>query len=347
MIHQILVSCRMPSPGVAAGGARSYLDRARALTRRAEALGAELVAWSATTMAFAWDTESVEEAITLAVSLREDAAPTEQTWACGIAEGAMERLAPAGRATLAWGEPLVRAVALARIADGGEVLLDEELARLHTGELRATTTRIGRDAGREVRGRRLDLEDPWNRLSHSEPAPDSARHLETDVEGTDPEVFAHRMVEATRQALLSGNARSLQRLSEGLRATGEHDALADRMRAMARLSGGQIGEALRALRRSRRQAEDEPPVVRCQASLALAFALSSAGRPDEALLEGLDALARAREAGDRRAQAACLAFLAKLFTRVGHEEGAARLQFALGNFAKTPSLMDLAEVRRG
>lgn len=337
----------MPSPGVAVRGARSYLDRARALTRRAEALGAELVAWSATTVAFAWDTDSLEEAITLAVSLREDAAPTEQTWACGIAEGSMERLAPAGRASLAWGEPLVRAVALARIADGGEVLLDEDLPQLHTGELRAAATRIGRDAGREVRGRHLDLTDPWNRASHSDPAPDSARGAEGELEGTDPEVFAHRMVEATRQALLSGNARSLQQLSEGLRATGEHDALADRMRAMARLSGGQIGEALRALRRSRMMSESEPPVVRCQASLALAFALSSSGRPDEALLEGLDALARAREAGDRRAQAACLAFLAQLFTRVGHEQGAARLQSALGNFARTPSLMDLAEVRRG
>ena len=75
-------------------------------------------------------------------------------------------------------------------------------------------------------------------------------------------------------------------------------------------------------------------------------ALSNSGRPDEALLEGLDALARAREAGDRRAQAACLAFLAKLFTRVGHEHGAARLQYALGNFARTPSLMDFSEVRR-
>ena len=335
----------MPSPGVAVRGARSYLDRARALTRRAEALGAELVAWSATTVAFAWDPESVEEAITLAVSLREDAAPTEQTWACGIAAGTMERLAAAGRASLAWGEPLVRAVSLARIADGGEVLLDEELPQLHSGELRATATRIGRDAGREVRGRHLDLADPWNRASHSDPAPASAREV-LDPEGTDPEVFAHRMVEATKQALLSGNARSLQRLSEGLRATGEHDALADRMRAMARLSGGQIGLALRALRRSRMLAESEPPVVRCQASLALAFALSTSGRPEDALLEGLDALARAREAGDRRAQAACLAFLAKLFTRVCHEQGATRLQFALGDFARTPSIVDFVEARR-
>lgn len=336
----------MPSPGVAVRGARSYLDRARALTRRAEALGAELVAWSATNVAFGWDPDSVEEAITLAVSLREDAAPTEQTWACGIAEGAMERLAPAGRASLAWGEPLVRAVSLARIADGGEVLLDEDLTPLATGELRVTATRTGRDAGREVRGRRLHLADPWNRAAHSEPAPASERDVDADPEGTDPEVFAHRMVEATRLALIEGNARSLHRLSEGLRATGEHDALADRMRAMARLSGGQIGEALRALRRSRMLAESEPPVVQCQASLALAFALSNAGRPDEGLLEGLDALARAREAGDRRAQAACLAFLAKLFTRVGHEHGAARLQSALGQFARTPSIMDLAEVRR-
>jgi len=155
--------------------------------------------------------------------------------------------------------------------------------------------------------------------------------------GVEPEEFADRMVEMTRQALIAGNAKNLQQLSGGLRATGEHDALADRMRAMARLSRGQIGEALRSLRQTRMLVDAEPPTVRCQASLALAFALALAGRPDDALLEGLDALARAREGGDRKAQGACLAFLAKLFARVGYEQGASKLTAELVTYPRAPS----------
>ena len=62
--------------------------------------------------------------------------------------------------------------------------------------------------------------------------------------------------------------------------------------------------------------------------LALGLALAAANRPDEALLEGLDALARAREGGDVRAIAACLAFLAKLYGRVEMGLDAAALSAA-------------------
>jgi hypothetical protein len=57
----------------------------------------------------------------------------------------------------------------------------------------------------------------------------------------------------------------------------------------------------------------------------MGIALSVAGRPQEALLEGLDALARARQTGDERAANACVAFLAKLFTSVGRTEEAQKL----------------------
>ncbi len=330
-----------------------YLERARALTRRAEALGAALVSWSATTLAFAWDLDAVDEAITLAVSLDDASSPPAYKWACGVAEGSLEPLATEGRATLAWGEPLLRALTLARIADAGQVLVDETLGAVERGELSTSGVRIGKDAGLEIRGLELDLDTPWQSSFVSERAPLGLTALEPDRESdpavgmqdAEPEEFARRMVDLTRQALLSGNARSLQRLSEGLRATGEHDALADRMRAIARLSAGQIGEALRALRKNRMLAESEPPSVRCQASLALAFALATAGRPDDALLEALDAVARAREADDRKSQAACIAFLAKLYSSIGHQEGAARLQSALVGYGRFSS-PDLSAVRR-
>jgi hypothetical protein len=54
--------------------------------------------------------------------------------------------------------------------------------------------------------------------------------------------------------------------------------------------------------------------------------LCLAGRADEALLEGLDALARAREAKDPRAIDASLALLAKLYASAGYADAAAALR---------------------
>src|ERR1035437_10092120 len=214
MPRQVVAICRMPPSGVVTRGAQSYLERARALARRAEALGAQLVSWSATTLAFAWDPESVEEAVALAVSAREDALFAGSIWACGIAEGDMEPLSVAvQRADLAWGEPLVRAVGLARIADPGQVLLDDSLGAFERGELQTKGRRMGKDAGQEVHGEELDTRTPWSRAGipstsrfASEKAPKVMPALrDPSEEGTDPEVFAAQMVDLTRQALLAGN----------------------------------------------------------------------------------------------------------------------------------------------
>src|SRR5260370_751216 len=98
------------------------------------------------------------------------------------------------------------------------------------------------------------------------------------------------------------------------------------MRAMARLGRGDIGDALRVLRRTRQQLDPADHRRRCQTSLALGVALSVAGRPQEALLEGMDALARARQIDDERGAQACLAFLAKLYTSVSREADGERLR---------------------
>jgi hypothetical protein len=80
--------------------------------------------------------------------------------------------------------------------------------------------------------------------------------------------------------------------------------------------------ALPALRRARADADLRGPAERCRTSLALAIALSLAGRNDEALLEALDALARAQEEGTSGALVACRALLAKLYARAGRAEAA-------------------------
>ncbi|MDB4995980.1 MAG: hypothetical protein JWM74_3412, partial [Myxococcaceae bacterium] len=128
MADKIVVCCRFSHEGIRGASATQYLPRARALTKRAEALGATLCAWSALTMAFAWDPDGLEEAVDLVTTLTGDAAAGDASpgepaapWACGIAQGELEQLADTGsRADLAWGTALVVALALSRIAKYGE-----------------------------------------------------------------------------------------------------------------------------------------------------------------------------------------------------------------------------------
>jgi hypothetical protein len=137
-----------------------YLERARALTQHAEARGATLAAWSATTLAFAWDTESLEEAIDFACQVNGEE-EAERMWACALARGSIEPLADKGRADLAWGEPLVAAVILARAARAGEILVEESFEGLEA--LVVTGKRIAHDGERRVRGMRIDPRLPWKR----------------------------------------------------------------------------------------------------------------------------------------------------------------------------------------
>lgn len=137
--------------------------------------------------------------------------------------------------------------------------------------------------------------------------------------------IAMRLGELAKEALLAADNAALERWVDGLRATGESPAFTERMGAMARLGRGDIGDALRVLRRTRTQLHPTDHRRRCQTSLALGVALNVAGRPQEALLEGMDALARARQIGDERGAQACLAFLAKLYTSVQRPDEAERL----------------------
>ncbi|MBX3212285.1 MAG: hypothetical protein KF850_09655 [Labilithrix sp.] len=138
--------------------------------------------------------------------------------------------------------------------------------------------------------------------------------------------IARRLGELAKEALLAADNAALERWVDGPRAPGEDPAFTERMRAMARLGRGDIGDALRVLRRSRAELDPTDHRRRCQASLALGVALSGAGRPEEALLEAMDALARARQIADERGAKACLAFLAKLYTSVSREAEAELLR---------------------
>ncbi len=135
-----------------------------------------------------------------------------------------------------------------------------------------------------------------------------------------------QLTELAKNAVLSADTAALEKWIDGLAAVGESVAFTDRMRAIARLNRGDIGDALRVLRRARASLDPGQRSLRCQTSLALGLALAYAGRPDDALLEGLDALARARESSDERGVRACISFLARLYAAVGRPEDAARLK---------------------
>ena len=187
MERQIVVAFRMPPAGLAPGPEGPYLVRARSMCARGEALGGRLVAWSAALLAMAWETDAIEEALELATSLREESSAPERAWTCGVAEGELESLAQDGqRMHLAWGEALVSAAGLARVAKAGEVLVDGDVRALRSGQLALIGARSATDAGQRVRGWRLDLDRPWKRGAPGSEASERAPALESVPASTRP-----------------------------------------------------------------------------------------------------------------------------------------------------------------
>jgi hypothetical protein len=302
---RIVVAFRMSSAGMSPGPEGDYLSRARALWARAEGLGGELVAWSDVLLAIAWGEDSLEPAVRLAANIREESMSIARAWACGLSEGDIEAIASDGHRTrLSWGSALLAAASLARIAQAGEVMVDGSLRAVRARELSLSGERVVVDGVEGVDGWRLDLEHPWQR------AP--ASHEGHGWQGAGPTAVGAGTVP---KASANGS-----HVSEGT------EDLTLRLRKIVLGDEHPATEALAELRRARMRTEGGPPSARCQAALALGMMLSLAGRPEEALLETLDALARAKEAGDRKATGACMALLAKLYAGVGLSRAATVLR---------------------
>ena len=350
----VVVAFRMPPAGMAPGPEGAYLTRARSMCARGEALGGRLVAWSSALMAMAWDPDSIEEAMLLVTSIREEALTSERAWACGIAEGTLEPLAPDGaRMQLAWGPPLVAAASLARIAAGGEALVDGDVRAVRAGELSLLGAKSATDAGQRVRGWRLDVDRPWKRGEAEagadatdayvippivDGAPDgvllddpagSTLEMPASEEFTPDELSTYEILQIVEAAdATDGAAEASPPPPPSHERRGS--PLAERIRSFSAERSSGAMETLADLRRVRADAEGGPPAARCQAALALAMGLALAGRPEEALLEAVEALARAREAEDPRAVGACMALLAKLYAGAGRDGEAAALRESAG-----------------
>ena len=302
---------------------------------RGEALGGRLVAWSAGVLAIAFDDDAIEEAVTLAATVGELAPSAERAWSGGIAEGELEPLAPDGqRMHLAWGEALLAATGLARVARAGEVLVDGDVRALRAGQLALIGARSSTDAGRRVRGWRLDLDRPWKRGSADGEWVDAAnRAVAASVVGAGGEerISASFIEEVSTAQVLeiidAAGAPSGPSTGAGASSRPPGLTLADRVRALSiRDQGSDPVVALTDLRKARSQAAEGPAAARCQIALALAMALSIAGRPEEALLDALDALACARETKEPKAVGACIALLSRLYANAGFPDAATKLR---------------------
>lgn len=321
-MQERVVICLRAGPGPG----RPFLERARALVRRYGAIGGVHVGFDAMALAFAFEPSAGAAILEAIATPGPETEGAEVRWAVGIAQGAIERVEEHGSPLLSsgalwWGAPIVTASALARLAGPGEILCAEDVEALLPSGAPTSEVRTARDGALHVRAVRIDAR---RRL----PAIDVAPGASSSGDGA--RIAAAELGELTRRALLADDDGSLERLVDGLRAAGESPVLTERMRAMARLGRGDVGDALRALRRTRAELDPSDVRRRCQTSLALGIVLSVAGRPEEALLEGMDALARAREEGDAHGVRACLAFLAKLYASVARETDSGRLREAAG-----------------
>lgn len=124
-------------------------------------------------------------------------------------------------------------------------------------------------------------------------------------------------------ALGRRDASSLDRLAASYRER-HQDQLAFRLDAIASLVRGQSAEALRELRSAQQRSLEASLSEQCRARLALAVGLNAAGRPREAFVEALGALARAREGRDQRGERACARMLAQLSSGFQEPEAAAQ-----------------------
>ena len=346
MPQRLLVSFRGAVPADPDSGAR-YLDRALALKKRAEAHGGTLCAWSALTFSFDFSPDDLEEAIQLARIATEGVAEPSggplgiasksagQGFGAGIAEGEMSAVGEGGSlAALSWGMPLVRAVVLSSSARAGEVLVDVELFARREREIEALGFHcVGESAKRLVPGPAPAVAEPVStRLleplpstrTPSMPPPSFSTEVPRFTGSRPPPPGSVRppdpLADMAKRALLQGDVPALERLTAQLRETGEHGDLVERMSGLVALRRGATADALRRLRNAAEAVAE--PAQKARARLAYAVALASAGRSENALLEALEAMARAREAFDLLGEHACALFLARLSAATGHQDAA-------------------------
>jgi len=155
------------------------------------------------------------------------------------------------------------------------------------------------------------------------PAPSSqaihpaSRESAASLPAIDVDGMAATLPLVAREALQSGDEHALEQWIADRMTSGMSPRLIERMRAIAALRGRDPGKAIATLRQACVQARSLGLVERSRSHLALALGLARIGRLTDALIEGLEALSRAREASDQHAERACVRFLEQLYAAAG------------------------------
>lgn len=291
--------------------AEAFVERLAAVSQRARAHGGKLCALSAQTAAFAFHSGDLEEAVTFATH-----AVRPGDFAAAIVSGDFAPLFSSGAfVDVAWGPCLLDGEAIARATAAGSVVALRGVPGIEVYETASAAVTISVE-GRSFAVVELDgsAELPQNlRDAGSLPPPPP----------TGP-VLAERYLDLARQALVRGDIESLDKALENLKPTGAHSGVVERLQGILAVTRG---EKLEGLRKLRLAADGETrPEMKTRARLAYAVALGAAGRAEPALLEGLLALASAREVDDHQGAKACARFLSQLSIAAGHKNAAEKWQ---------------------
>jgi len=231
-----------------------------------------------------------------------------------LAEGGLEReaavaLLAAARAAVATGfqRSAVRLAAAAVQLDGSP----------NTRLLASTIARAvdkGATTSDSIRPGSLSVPPPSGALT--EPPPIGIRADSTRI-GEDA-------IQAAIAAIFARDFDAVERCIDTALAAGQSQAAAERLRAMAHLARGNVGDALRTLENAASQRD--MPRSTPRDSIASALVQLQSGHAGEALRSALDALGNARAHDDRRGQSASLHVLAGCFRALDRRDDAARLQ---------------------
>ncbi len=297
------------------------VEHALAAVREAGEVGATLAAFGGFEVAFRFEPAEIEAAAFFARSIVQKIPALGRA---GIASGALATFAPGEGVALAWGEPVVVAAALARLAELGTVLIPADLAATYEDAL--SFAGPGRELAFGGRARPTLKLEPLS-FEEDVEVPDNlteATQIAAAGSYRPPprrrQTGSYDLLELARTALLRSDLVPLDTAVSELNISTQDKEVVERLAGVLATTRGANEEGLRVLRRAvdLEQSDDR----RARALLAYAIGVAAAGRHDESLLEALLALALTRRIGDSSGERACARFLGQLAFSNGHQDAA-------------------------
>jgi hypothetical protein len=315
--------------------AAKAVEHALEAVREAGEVGGTLAAFGGFEVAFRFDPAEIEAAAFFARSIVQKMPALGRA---GIASGFLATFAPAEGADLAWGEPVVLAAALARLAELGTVLVLEDLGAAHSSVL--SFLGPGRELAFGGRSRptlkleplsfEIDIELPDNLTETTQVAAAG-----TLLPPRRRQTGSYDLLELARTALLRSDMVPLDTAVSELKISTQDKEVVERLAGVLATTRGANEEGLRVLRRAAdlEQSDDR----RARALLAYAIGVAAAGRHEESLLEALLALALTRRIGDSSGEKACARFLAQLAFVNGHQDASSAWEHVAKRTSVVPS----------